>query len=398
MKILENIEAKDFWRILKSTEIPLKKEKIYTKDSLGRISAQDVKAGEALPGFFRSAVDGYATNSSFIEGASDESPRTLKILGEVRMGESSDISVKNSSCIWVPTGGILPEGADCVIKFEDVEKIGNKIVVRKPAKKFENVIPSDNDLKEDEIVVKKGGVINFSRLHAILSLGLRKVNVYEKIKIGIIPTGSELVEPLEARKIPQIREANTHTLEAILKKHGYKVKRYDIAPDDEKKLKEIFEKSLSENHVTVVSGGSFFGRKDFTRKVVESIEGLKLLIHGVLMMPGKSMIFADFGGKVLFGFPGKPQSFLLLSFSILIPFLENLSGRKPLKCTLELGEDVKAKKDFLLILWAKIENNKVYPINARKSLYNQLERVDGYIKVPKGGCLEKNALVEFYPL
>ena len=398
MKIFERIEAKKFWKILKSVEIPFKTEEINTKDSLGRVSAQDIRAGEALPGFLRSAVDGYATNSSFLKKASDKSPQSFKIIGEVQMGESFCISIKNESCVWVPTGGILPEGADCVIKFEDVEKIWNRIVVREPVKKFENVIPSDNDLKEDEFVVKKGKTITFSKLHALLSLGIWKVSVYEKIRIGIIPTGSELVEPSESRRIPQIREANTHTLEAILKNHGYEVRRYGIVPDDERKLKEAFEKSISENHVTVISGGSFFGKKDFTRKVVESIEGLNLLVHGVLMMPGKSLIFADFGGKVLFGLPGKAQSFLLLSYTVLLPFLKSQFEIPDNVIKAPLSSEIEIRKNIPTIIWARLENGYVIPIRAKSNVYKSLKMANGYVIFEKSCKCKKGDRVDFYYL
>ena len=302
-------------------------ESVPLDEAVGRVLCEDVIANEYVPDFNRSTVDGYALRAKDSFGCSDAIPAILPVCAQVQMGQEASFTLPGGACCYVPTGGAIPEGADCCVMIEYTEDYGDGTVgIFKPGAPGQNLIFRGDDVFPGKLFLKRGRVLRPCDIGALAAAGVVSVPVAGKLRVGIVSTGDELVPPSEKPKAGQVRDVNSHMLAAMLRQYGAESVNYGIVIDDEEKLSAAMKTALSECDVVLVSGGSSVGVKDATCRIIESLG--ELLLHGIAMKPGKPTIMGKSGSKALVGLPGHPVAAYFVTELFVLPLLDRLSGRE----------------------------------------------------------------------
>ncbi len=322
MELLNTVTVQEAKNKIKEefNEISLKTEKINILDAVGRHVSNSIVASIDVPGFNRSTVDGYAVISKDTFGASESIPSFLKYKGNIEMGAKAEVVLKPGECYYVPTGGMLPIGTDGVVMIEYTETLGNEICIQKPTAPGQNILKKDEDLKNGEVIFKKGHKLRPQDIGMLAGIGIGNIDVYEKVKVSIVSTGDELVSPTEELKPGKIKDMNTYSLSAASVEDGCIVVERAIVKDDRDLLKAKIEECANNSHVVLVSGGSSMGNKDYTKDVINDIGYPGVFIHGISIKPGKPTIIGRINNTAVFGLPGQPVSALVI-YKVFVSFL-----------------------------------------------------------------------------
>lgn len=305
------------------TNMKIESEKVNIIDSLGKVLSSDIISEFNVPDFNRSTVDGYAIKNSDSHGCSESMPSFLNLLGEVEMGCIAKESISYGNAIYVPTGGMIPEGADAVIMIEYVEKLDeDTIAIHKPVSIGENIVYKGDDIKNGQVVLTKGKEVTYQDIGVLAALGIKEVDVYKDIRFYIISTGDEIVDIDEELKFGKIRDINGYALHGLISKLGGKVINKTIVKDNYDYLREEVKNGIESSDIVLISGGSSVGARDFTHDVINSFDGQGILVHGVALKPGKPTILGECCNKPVFGLPGHPVSALIV-FKIFVEYLVN---------------------------------------------------------------------------
>lgn len=380
--MLKVLTVSDVLNIFSDTK-EVEKENVDINSAIGRVLAEDIITNESLPGFKRSSVDGYALISSDTYLCSESMPAMLKYTGSISIGEKPINKISQGECVYIPTGAMLPDGADAVAMIEDCEELGDEILVNKPASKWENVVFEDDDVKIGEVVIEKGTVIEDRHIAILAGLGITKVPVKRKVKAAIISTGDELISPYDNREIPKVRDINGYYLTAALVQDGCDAKYMGIAKDNEDELFNLVKNSLEESDVVFISGGSSAGNRDFTINIMERLG--EVLFHGIAIKPGKPTLMASVGEKFIVGLPGHPLSCAVVYRFIMSKLIDKMLGRvkKDNSLVLTMGENYHKAKGREEYLPVRIEGDFAYPIYAKSSAISVMARCDGFIKIDR---------------
>lgn len=358
-------------------------ETVLLASAMGRVLAEDIAAGEYVPDFDRSTVDGYAVRARDTFGCTDSIPAILPLQGEVLMGEGAEFELNPESCVAVPTGGAVPKGADSVVMLEYTEDYGDGTIgISRPVAPGENMIFRGDDVYPGKVILRKGRVLSSQDIGALAAIGKAQVPVVKKLTIGVISTGDELVPPEVAPGPGQVRDVNGPMLEAMLAAFGARVIHYGIVPDKEDLLSETVHKAVAECDAVLLSGGSSVGVKDAACRIIESMGSL--LLHGIAIKPGKPTILGKAGAKPLVGLPGHPVAAYFITKLFVLPLLSKLMGRQQERYTVaaKITENVSANHGRSQYHCCKIErrNGELYacPIRGKSGLITTLAGADGY--------------------
>ncbi len=330
-----------FWQLLKNNIefIPEKIEKVGFKDSLNRILAKDIMAPINLPPFNRSTVDGFAVRANDIAGANQSLPVYLDIIGEVLMGKSTDLELRPGTAVGIPTGGMIPTGADAVIMIEYTEYLDDKkIEVFSSVAVGENVIQKGEDIERGNLLLEKGDQIRPQDIGAMAGLGITEIEVYKRPEIAIIATGDELVSPEKDTEAGEIRDINSYSIGSLLKELNTKPRYIGIIEDSFSRLKKAVKNNLDADLI-LISGGSSVGVKDMTIDILNSLGEPGVLLHGISIKPGKPTIMAVIDGKPVLGLPGHPASSWTVSNKLVKPLVKILNSQKSIEFNCESGEE-----------------------------------------------------------
>ncbi|MDR7855350.1 molybdopterin molybdotransferase MoeA [Tissierella sp.] len=302
-------------------------EKINILESVGRVLAEDIYSDINVPEFNRSTVDGYAIKVSDSHGATDSIPSILTIVGEVLMGQEAKISIKSGEAVYVPTGGMIPQGADGVIMIENTEKMDdNTILIYKSISQDENIIHKGEDIEKNALALKKGRKITPEVVGVLAALGISSFNIYRKPRFYNISTGDEIIGIDEELTMGKVRDINSYALSALIEKLGGEVVGNTIIKDDYHVLRAEVEKALEVSDIVMISGGSSVGTRDYTHQVINSFNGKGVFVHGVSIKPGKPTIMGEGKGKLIFGLPGHPVSSIIVFKTFLEFFINKKLG------------------------------------------------------------------------
>ncbi|MEY8358810.1 gephyrin-like molybdotransferase Glp [Anaerotruncus colihominis] len=303
-----------------SWEAPV--EEIGLENACGRILAQTILAREELPGFYRSTVDGYAVKAADTSGAGESIPAFLKMAGDIQMGQPSEVSLSAGQCAYVPTGGMLPEGADAVVMVEYSERLGQEVAVYAPAAPGQGVVRPDEDIRPGDAVACRGACLRPQEIGALAAAGICSVPVYKPFRVTLISTGDELVAPADSPKPGQVRDVNRYALAALARRNGFAVVRAVILPDVEPLLEQTVRQSLLDSDLIAVSGGSSQGEQDKTHAVLDRVGAPGVFTHGLALKPGKPTILGldSASNTLLAGLPGHPVSAMMV-FDLLFCWL-----------------------------------------------------------------------------
>lgn len=373
--------------------------------SLGYILAQDIIAPEPVPSFRRSMVDGYAVVSGDTAGASENLPVLLEIVEEVSMGVPSLCSVKAGTCGYVPTGGMIPEGADAMVMEEYCELFDNHhLAVYCPVAHGKNVVSVGEDIRHGELVIKKGTRIRPQEIGVMASLGILDAIVYEPWTITIISTGDELVPP-SVQPVPgEIRDINSYALSAQAEAYGLKVQSVMVYKDDREALKEVVSKSMKRSDLVILSGGSSKGKKDATSQIIDEVTDGHSLIRGLALKPGKPSIFGydHSTASLVAGLPGHPVAAMLVFELMIVWLYKQMTSQKEdqslfARMTTNLAGAPGRATCQLVRLIKKEQEYYAEPVHGKSGLITTLTRADGYLMIGQNQeGLKKDQRVEVF--
>ncbi len=302
-------------------------EEVSLLDALGRIVAAEITAKEDIPGFARSTVDGYAIRAKDSFGASQSIPGLFTVIGSVAMGEVNTLTIGPGEAVEVPTGAMLPAGADSVVMVEHVERTGELLEVYEGVSPGENMVAPDEDLRRGEVILPLGSRVRAQDIGALAACGITTVKVYRRLKVGLLSTGDEIV-PIETDPLKpgQIRDVNSWALAANLRHLGCEVVLGGIMPDNFDRLVTAVRELVEATDVVLLSGGSSVGVRDHTIDVIEQLGSPGVIFHGVTLKPGKPTLAGVVGRVPVIGLPGHPASALVVYKVLVEPIIRYLQG------------------------------------------------------------------------
>ena len=322
------IKYKTAQKILFKSKIKIEDETILLKNSLNRVSSNNIFSPSNYPSGNNTAFDGYAINSSQTIGLSKQNKKKFKILKTIAAGDNPKFkNVKKFSSVEMMTGAIIPKYFDTIIPIEKIIFYPNKkkpkfIIVDKRISKNNHVRFSGSDYKKGEKIISKGEIIKPSHILAFKTLGIKKISVKKIPKIIFYSTGNEITNNLT---IPnwKIRNSNSYYLRSFLKSIPISFKEQNILRDkDEKKFKNEIKKNIKlGTDIVVTSGAVSAGKFDYVPKVIKDFK-IKTMFKGVSIRPGKPIMFAKFKKKLIFfGLPGNPISSAACFRFFVLPFI-----------------------------------------------------------------------------
>lgn len=382
-EILETVEGLD---------APADEAEVSLADAPGRVLARDLISPEALPGFARSSMDGFAVRARDTFGATESLPALLEIAGDVAMGTDARCRIGPGQAARIATGGMLPEGADAVVMVEYAQVLDDRTVeLSRAVSPLENVIGPEDDVRKGDTVLAAGTRLRPRELGVLAGLGVERVSVLRVPVVAVVSTGDEIV-PVDRKPRPgQVRDINGHTLCAFCTRLGAEALGLGIVPDRFDRLRERLVEGLDRADSVWISGGSSVGTRDLTVQVLESIDGMEILAHGVSISPGKPTILARRHRSTVWGLPGHAASALVVAEVLLGPFLRRIGGERP--GTLppygaveaELGRNIESapgRDDFIRVrLIGKDGRLVADPLFGKSGLISPLARADGLVRV-----------------
>lgn len=378
---------------------------IETSTALGRVTAEDILAPHPLPEFPRSTVDGYAVKARDTFGASDNLPGYLKLIGEVPMGAAPAFTVESGQCAIIHTGGMLPAGADAVVMLEYTQSVGREIEILRAVPSGENVIRVGEDVTQGQIVIHKGTILRPAEIGGLMALGIPALRVVNILPAGLISSGDEIIKVEEAPKPGQVRDINSHTLAALIRRSGGEPVSYGIIPDNFEALRAAAAKALAECDLVVITAGSSASTRDMTADVIASLGQPGVLVHGINTRPGKPTILGVCNGKAVIGLPGNPVSALVNGYLFVVPVIEKLLGLsldKPkasvmARLTVNLASQA-GREDWWPVKLVRSEIGwQAEPVFGKSNLIFTLAAADGLIKIhPDANGIDAGELVDVF--
>ncbi len=371
---------------------PLQPETVKLEEAGGRYLSVDFMAGEDVPAFDRSTMDGYAVRAEDTFGAGESMPGLLECKGEILMGTVPPVVVGPGECFQIHTGGMLPQGADAVLMVEDTEVVGTSIQCFSQVAPGENVIHRGEDIKKGDVVIRAGRKIRSPELGVLASLGVEEIAVHRRPVVGILLSGDEVVEWKTGKLEPgKIRDSNALAIEFMCRRAGAEVMVGGVLPD---RLDAFMEKSramLEKVDFLVFSGGSSVGTRDFTGRAMAALGKPGLLVEGISVKPGKPTLIADCDGKPVLGLPGHPVSALTIFQIFGTRILQRLAGCKTIdfkpSVRAELSRNIPSttgRTDYARIRLEKQDEKNIptaIPVFGRSGMLRTLAEADGYLVV-----------------
>lgn len=376
-KYLENIELEQAIRIyledLEKTWTELGSEEIPVKDSLGYITSEAVFANISSPHYNACAMDGIAVFAKSTFGATETTP--------VILTEGRDF-------VRVDTGDPLPDRFDAVVMIEDViENDSNTIKLMSSAVPWQHVRQIGEDICASEMIVPSNTVITPAIIGAMLAGGVLKVKVRKKPVVGLIPTGDEIVPPVENPKRGDIIEFNSSIFSAMLAQWGAESNIYDIVPDRLDLIKDAIEKASGECDLVIINAGSSAGTEDYSSKAIEDVG--RVIAHGIAIRPGKPTILGVVNGKPAIGVPGYPVSGIIVLENIVRPVLERMVRRKQPEVrkvnavlTRKIVSSLKYEEFVRMKLGFVDGRFNATPLNRGAGVVTSFAKADGLLRIP----------------
>ena len=322
-KVLPPEEAR---RLLLAVE-PVGVEKILSVKARGRMLAEDLHSAVDLPHFHRAAMDGYAVKAKDTFGASQSLPAYLKLAGVVEMGKEAAQPLATGEAIRISTGGMMPPESDAVVMVEYTDETSSGLVeIHRGVSPWQNVIQIGDDIKQGELVFKRGRRLRAHDLGALTGVGISSVAVYKQPRIALISTGDEIVDADTVPLPGQVRNINQHSLAGLIEECGGALKDWGVIRDDRAALQQAVGAALEWADVVLLSGGSSMGAKDIALETILSFPDSEFIFHGISIAPGKPTIFAKACGKPILGLPGYPVSALVIFDLFAAPLIRRLGG------------------------------------------------------------------------
>ena len=306
------IPLADVQRDILGAVAPLAPVTVSVRDALGLVTTRDMVAGEAVPPFANTAMDGYAVRADDTTGAGPEAPVRLTVAGELPAGRAPTQPVGEGDAIRIMTGAPMPDGADSVVMVEYTERDGDAVRVLHAARPGDHVRAAGGDLAAGDLVFPAGTVLGPAHLGVLTSSSFDDVEVVPRARVGVLSTGDELVERGPMRP-GQIRDSNRPMLLAQVADAGADAADLGLAPDDESIITRTLEDALASCDAVLTSGGVSVGDFDYVKTALGRLG--RMQSWQVAIKPAKPLAFGVIDGTPVFGLPGNPVS-SLVSFEL----------------------------------------------------------------------------------
>ena len=364
----------DYLNLLKRYGYGPKTEVIPVWDACGRVTAHAVYAHICAPHYAASAMDGVALQAKDTFGATETTPITLTA----------------GQFLVVDTGDPIPEECDAVIMVEDVVKNEDgTITIHEAAAPWQHIRQIGEDICAGEMVLPSHVEVSPSAIGAMIAGGVLEIEVIRKPKVGIIPTGDEIIPPCTDPKPGDILEFNGSIFSAMVRQWGAEAQVYPIVPDKFDQIKAMVERASSECDLVILNAGSSAGREDFSTRVIREVG--EVLYHGIAMKPGKPAILGCKGAIPILGVPGYPVSGIIVIEQLLKPLVDHW-----LKVPAQAAQYAKAiltrpvvsglkYEEFVRVRMGYVGDRLMAsPLSRGSGVVSSFMKADGILEVPQG--------------
>ncbi len=334
-------------------------EKVDIKEALGRVIAEGIHAKRNIPPWDNSAMDGYAVRAEDVKDAAKEKPAVLKVVESLPAGHVSEKRLNPGEAVKIMTGALAPDGADTVVMVEYTERDGDRVKIFKNAAKGDHIRRTGEDVREGELVIKKGTLIRPSEIGMLASIGRAVVSVHQRPRVAVLATGDELVDLDEEICGAKIINSNTYALGAQVQEAGATPILLGIARDREDELERRLRLGMNAD-IIITSGGVSVGDYDYVKDVVERLGG-GLKLWKVAIKPGKPLAFSMLNGRPFFGLPGNPVASMVTFELFVRPAILKMMGHKNIFrpiITATIKGDLKKKEMRRYFLRAAVQSER----------------------------------------
>ena len=375
-------------------------EIIPISSAYGRVSSNRILSQEYLPNFNRSAVDGYALKADETFGASDSVPTLLHCVEHLEMGQKPKKNLSSGECVYVPTGGMIPEGTTAVVMVEYCELFGkDQVLVYRPVAHHENVILMGDDINIDEIIVEQNEVMTHQSIGLCAGVGISQIEVYALLNTAVISTGDEVYPIHTPLTEAQVHDVNGAILNSMLSDMNIDIVESHLIQDDEKLLLSTVSRLKDMVDIILISGGSSQGEKDYTAKIIDNFQNPGVWSHGLSIKPGKPTILGSSGSCLIVGLPGHPVSAMTVFLRVIKTAYQQAYNQRIRSVYAQLNTNVmsSAGKETIVYVQLCIENKQTIAkvLYSKSGLISTMRHADGYVVIP--GNLEgyqRNEIVE----
>ena len=319
MKIM--IELEEALELVLTRIHPVETEYVLIADAYKRVLASDVTSQIAMPPFERSPLDGYA----YLATAGDRPSLQLNVVSEIPAGILSERVIAPGEAAKIFTGAPIPKGANCVVRMEDTEQTGDQVIIVRPVLPGANIVPKGEEIKAGEILLKKGFFLTPPAIGLLAAVGKDRVTVYRRPRVGLLSTGTELMDVGQPLRPAKIYNSNSYTLRGLLEESGCEVLVIPIVPDRIDETLEVLEK-LSDTDMVIATGGASVGDYDIMRHALAQF-GCEMLFWKLNLKPGTPVSVGVKDKRFFFSLSGNPAA-AMVTFELLVrPALRELAGR-----------------------------------------------------------------------
>ena len=322
-------------------------------------------------------------------GVSEGLPGYLQVTGAVLMGAEPAVTVGAGTAVSMPTGGVLPPGADAVVMVEYTQQVmPGTIEVVRPVAQGEGVVRADEDAAEGTELVPAGRPLRAQDLAMLAAAGVTVVPVHARPRVTVFSTGDEVVPPEVATLRPgQVRDASAVALSAMVAQAGGEPVQGGIVADDPQALETALRAALATSDLIVISAGSSVGVRDETAGVVRRLGPPGIWCHGLAIRPGKPTLLAECAGVPVIGLPGNPRSALVVFRLLGVPLVHLVGG-----CTMpppepvvraRLARDLPSATGRLDVVQVRVTGGVATPVFGLSALLSVLTAADGYVIIPE---------------
>ena len=393
--------------LIKHVRVDPRVEEVWAWEGFGRVLAEDIVSKVTIPPYDSSHVDGYAVRSSDVSHASPSHPIKLRVVGVAAAGEKPEKRVGPGEAYRVLTGGYLPDGSDAVIQQEDVILEDHFIIISSPIQPGTNVDRAGRDAKAGAKLLGKGHRVGAQDVGLLLRVGVKRIKVYARPKVGVMSVGSELTDNLDDEE----KTLNTHrySVELMLKSAGAESIYLGLAPDEVEPIKDLIQKGLKLCDMVLIIGGSSVSERDLVAGILKSMNP-SVFLQGIRLQPGRVVGYAVIGGKPVIMLPGHILSAISAYTFLAYPLIRLLQGLNPdpyfLRAKAKLASTITHGRwiDFKRIVWVRVEEDEedeeglvAEPRMGEASLYSVAVRSDAYTLIPEGVReIPKDSTIDIY--
>jgi putative molybdopterin biosynthesis protein len=393
LSVVDRDEADRRFRAALAPLEPLGAERVPLERALGRVLAEDIASPVDVPGFDRSNVDGYAVQAADTFGAVEQTPRRLRALPEaVAMGSVPRSAVAPGEAMAIPTGGVVPRGADAVVMVEHTGLDGADVLVTKAVTPGRFITFAGTDVAHGEVILRAREILTSRETGILAAMGIAEVSVVRRPRVAILSTGDEIIAPGSPIQPGQVFDSNAVMVADAVRECGGEPLLLGIVRDDEPALRTALRSALDRADMVILSGGTSKGPGDLNVRVLEGLlDPPGILAHGVALKPGKPLCLAASGRQGVVVLPGFPTSAIFTFHEFVAPILRLLAGRPeepsglvrariPFRIASENG-----RTEYVLVRLTENEAGDLvaYPTGKGSGSVTTWSQADGYFVIPK---------------